>query len=222
MAIDSTRLDSTRLRVLEVFADVWCPFTHVGLRRVVEQRAEFARDDLVVLVRAWPLELVNRQPLSVDLVAEEIEALGEAVAPDLFAGFNRERFPSTTLPALALAASAYRRDLRTGEQVSLALRTALFEEGRDIGDPAELEAIARTFEMEPPDAEGKQAVQDDWHEGQRRGVVGSPHFFVDNHGFFCPALAISRVGDHLRISTDRDGFAAFLATVFASPSQSLP
>jgi predicted DsbA family dithiol-disulfide isomerase len=203
--------------VLEVFADVWCPFTHVGLRRVVEQRAELGRD-VVVWVRAWPLELVNAQPLGADLVAEEIEALGE-VAPDLFAGFNRERFPSTSLPALALAASAYHRDMRTGEQVSLALRTALFEEGRDIGDPAELAAIARAFAMEPPGAEGKQVIQDDWQEGRRRGVVGSPYFFVDNRGFFCPALAISRVGDRLRIATDRDGFAAFLATVFASPSE---
>jgi predicted DsbA family dithiol-disulfide isomerase len=211
--------DPTRLRVLEVFADVWCPFTHVGLRRVVEQRAELGRDDVVVLVRAWPLELVNGQPLGADLVAEEIQALRQAVAPELFAGFNRERFPSTSLPALTLAASAYRRDIRTGEQVSLALRTALFEEGRDIGDPAELAAIAHAVEMEPPGAEGEQAIQDDWQEGRRRGVVGSPHFFVDNRGFFCPTLAINRVDDHLRITTDRDGFAAFVATVFASPSQ---
>ena len=175
--------------------------------------------DVVVWVRAWPLELVNGEPLGADLVAEEIQALRESVAPDLFAGFNRERFPSTSLPALTLAASAYRRDIRTGEQVSLALRTALFEEGRDIGDPAELAAIAHAVAMEHPGAEGKQAIQDDWQEGRRRGVVGSPHFFVDNRGFFCPALAISRVGDRLRIATDRDGFAAFLATVFASPSQ---
>ena len=202
-----------------MFADVWCPFTHVGLRRVVEQRAELGRDDVVVLVRAWPLELVNGQPLGVDLVAEEIQALRQAVAPELFAGFNRERFPSTSLPALTLAASAYRRNIRTGEQVSLALRTALFEEGRDIGDPAELAAIAHAVEMKRSDAEGEQAIQDDWQEGRRRGVVGSPHFFVENRGFFCPTLAIDRVGDHLRITSDRDGFAAFVATVFASPNQ---
>lgn len=202
-----------------MFADVWCPFTHVGLRRVVEQRAELGRDDVVMWVRAWPLELVNGEPLGADLVAEEIQALREAVAPDLFAGFNRERFPSTSLPALTLAASAYRRDIRTGEQVSLALRTALFEEGRDIGDPAELAAIAHAVEMKRSDAEGEQAIQDDWQEGRRRGVVGSPHFFVENRGFFCPTLAIDRVGDHLRITSDRDGFAAFVATVFASPNQ---
>jgi predicted DsbA family dithiol-disulfide isomerase len=211
--------DRVRLRVLEVFADVWCPFTHVGLRRVVEQRGELGRDDVAVWVRAWPLELVNGEPLGADLVAEEIQALRESVAPDLFAGFNRERFPSTSLPALTLAASAYRRDIRTGEQVSLALRTALFEEGRDIGDPTELAAIAHAVKMEHPGAEDEQAIQDDWQEGRRRGVVGSPHFFVDHRGFFCPTLAINRVGGHLRITGDRDGFAAFVATLFGSSDQ---
>jgi hypothetical protein len=38
--------------VLEVFADVWVPFTHVVLRRLVEQRARLGRDDVVVRVRA--------------------------------------------------------------------------------------------------------------------------------------------------------------------------
>jgi predicted DsbA family dithiol-disulfide isomerase len=207
-------------RVLEVFADVWCPFTHVGLQRIVEQRARLGRDDVVVRVRAWPLELVNREPLGAALVAEEIQALREAVAPDLFVGFNLERFPSTSLPALMLAAAAYRRDDRAGEQVSLALRTALFEDGRDIADPAELACIADAVEMEPPGPDAEQAIHDDWEEGIRRGVVGSPHFFVDQQGFFCPTLAIKRVNGHLRITSDPDGFAAFVDTVFAQASDS--
>jgi hypothetical protein len=37
------------------------------------------------------------------------------------------------LPALRLAASAYDRDVESGERVSLLLREALFEHGRDIG-----------------------------------------------------------------------------------------
>jgi predicted DsbA family dithiol-disulfide isomerase len=211
-----------RVRALEVFADVWCPFTHVGLRRIVERRAQLGRDDVVIWVRAWPLEIINGEPLGADLVAEEIHALREVVAPDLFAGFNPERFPTTSLPALTLVASAYRRDVRTGEQVSLALRTALFEEARDIADPAELAAIAHGVGMEPPGAEAKKALYDDWQEGRRRGVIGSPHFFVDNHGFFCPTLAINRVGDHLRITSDREGFEEFVSTVFASPNQIAP
>jgi 2-hydroxychromene-2-carboxylate isomerase len=202
------------LRVVEVFADVWCPFTHVGLRRLVEQREILGRSDVVLRLRAWPLELVNGAPLTGDFVGEEIEALRESVAPDLFHGFDPTHFPRTTVPALALAASAYGRDDRTGEGVSLALRTALFEEGRDIVDPVELAAIARSFDLGPPDAAAEHSIHDDWQEGQRRGVVGSPHFFIDDHAFFCPTLEINRVDGHLQIEFDRDAFTAFIADVF--------
>ena len=197
-----------------MFADVWCPFAHVGLRRLMEQRARLGRDDPVVRVRAWPLELVNGEPLGAALVSEEIHALREAVAPELFVGFDPEHFPSTTLAALALAASAYRRDDQTGEQVSLALRAALFEEGRDIADVDELTAIAGAVGMEPPGADAARIVGADWQEGRSRGVIGSPHFFVGEHGFFCPTLAINRVHGQLQISVDAEGFAAFAAVVF--------
>jgi hypothetical protein len=50
----------------------------------------------------------------------------------------------------------------------------------------------------------------DWREGQRRGVVGSPHFFVADEGMFCPSLDISRVDGRLRIASDPGAFDAFL------------
>ena len=56
--------------VIEVFADVACPFTHIGLRRLVEQRAALGRDDVTLLVRAWPLELVNGKPLDPAFIYE--------------------------------------------------------------------------------------------------------------------------------------------------------
>jgi 2-hydroxychromene-2-carboxylate isomerase len=201
--------------VVEVFADVSCPFTHVGLQRLVEQRRQLRRDDVVLRVRAWPLELVNGAPLAGSFVGEEVDVLREVVAPDLFKGFDPMRFPGTTVPALALAASAYRRGDRFGEGVSLALRTALFEEGRDIGDPAELAAIAGSFGVEPPTPDAERRVHDDWHEGERRGVLGSPHFFVGDRAFFCPTLKITRVDRELRVDVDGDAVAAFVATVFA-------
>jgi len=45
--------------VIEVFADVACPFTHVGLKSFVARRAGLGRDDVILRVRAWPLEIVN-------------------------------------------------------------------------------------------------------------------------------------------------------------------
>jgi predicted DsbA family dithiol-disulfide isomerase len=202
------------LRVVEVFADVTCPFTHVGLRRLVEQRERLGRDDVVLRVRAWPLELVNDAPLTGPFVGEEIAVLRETVAPDLFRGFDPAHFPVTTIPALALGASAYHRGDQIGEALSLALRTALFEEGRDIANLDELARIARSVGLNSVDRSAEASVYDDWHDGERRGVVGSPHFFVDGEGFFCPTLDIERVDGRLQIGFDREAYATFIAMVF--------
>lgn len=83
--------------MIEVFADVVCPFTHVGLRRLVERRHELG-SSAVLRVRAWPLELVNGEPLAADVVAEEVRELREQVAPtcsqvSIRRGFRRPRSP---------------------------------------------------------------------------------------------------------------------------------
>jgi predicted DsbA family dithiol-disulfide isomerase len=197
-------------RTIRVFADVVCPFTHVGLRRLVERRRELGVG-AVLRVRAWPLELVNGQPLDAALVAEEVEELRDQVAPDLFTGFDPTRFPTSSLPAMALAHAAYRRSSEVGERVSLALRHTLFEEGRDIGTAEVLVDVARAHGLEPPGEVDRAEILADWEEGRRRGVQGSPHFFVGDVGFFCPALEIARVGDHLRITSDPVAFESFLA-----------
>jgi predicted DsbA family dithiol-disulfide isomerase len=187
------------MAVLEVFADVRCPFTHVGLRRLVERRD--ARDGGVTLhVRAWPLELVNGAPLNVKVIDEEIQALRAQVAPDLFKGFSPATFAATSLPALALTSAAYDRDVSTGEAVALTLRWALFEEGRDIADPEVLGAIARSCDVEWSEGDAAERVLDEWGDGGHRGVVGSPHFFVGGEGWFCPVLDISHAGGQLRVA----------------------
>ena len=55
--------------------------------------------DVGLRLRAWPLELVNDAPLDADLIADEVAALRAHVAPDLFAGFDPQHFPKTSLPA---------------------------------------------------------------------------------------------------------------------------
>jgi len=190
---------------IEVYADVWCPFAHAGLRSVVRKRHEEARDDVVLRVRAWPLELVNGAPLDRDSTAQHIDDLRSQVAPDLFAGFDPEHFPHTSLPALALAAAAYRQDEPTGEAVSLALRDALFEHGRDISDPEVLRVLARTHGVPDAAPEDLERVRAEWHEGEARGVTGSPHFFCGEADTFCPSLDISKAADgrlHLRLDTE--------------------
>jgi predicted DsbA family dithiol-disulfide isomerase len=188
----------------------------VGLTRLLARRDERGLPT-VVRVRAWPLELVNAAPTAAALVSEEIDELTAEVAPELFRGFDRAAFPASSRPALALAAAAYRLDDATGERVSMALRHALFEEGRDLAAPEVLTAIAHAHGVPAPGPRDDAAVLADWHEGRRRGVRGSPHFFLgEGDGYFCPALDITRVDDRLRIRSDPAGFEEFVARALAA------
>jgi len=202
------------LTVIEVFADVVCPFTHVGLRRFVARRAELGRDDVTLRVRAWPLEIVNAQPLDPQFIAEEIDDIRRQVAPALFQGFTEAAFPVSSLPALTLAAAAYDESLATGERVSLALRDLLFEQGIDIADTTVLARLACHHDVSV-DLTDSRRVLEDHAEGLASGVVGSPHFFTPAGGFFCPSLDVHReAGGHLRITADTAGFDRFVATCF--------
>jgi predicted DsbA family dithiol-disulfide isomerase len=203
------------MAVIEVFADVRCPFTHVGLRRLVERRSA-RRAAFTLRVRAWPLELVNGAPLDVNLVDEEVRALREQVAPDLFAGFSPAGFPVTSLPALALTAAAYDRDDATGEAVALALRWAFFEEGRDIADAGLLADIARTAGFRWSEGDAAERVVDEWQNGAARGVVGSPHFFAGGEGWFCPYLDISHDDRGFRIAAHDGALDALLERIALS------
>lgn len=208
----STRTET----VIEVFADVWCPFAHVGLRAIEEQRTRAGRDDVAVWVRAWPLELVDSTPLDPAATCEHAEQLRSQVSPNLFSHLDVDRFPTSTLEALALANRAYRTDRRVGERVSFALRDALFEEGRDISDPVVLEYLAHDLGVVLPDESDRLAVLSDWDEGRQRGVLGSPHFFCGGTDIFCPSLDITKdpVGG-LSVVRDVSGLTAFLEQCLA-------
>lgn len=175
---------------IEVFADIVCPFTHVGLRRLVEAR-DARGSAATIRVRAWPLELINGSPLDPKLVAEEIEALCAHVSPQLFRGFDTATFPRTSMPAFALVGAAYAASDARGEAVSLAVRNAVFEHGLDVSDPSVIARMAASFGVEPlAPAVAEEAVRRDWDRGKERGVRGSPHFFVGDLDWFCPTLSV--------------------------------
>lgn len=199
------------MQPIEVFADIWCPFAHVGLRAVAGRRDELGRGDVPLLIRAWPLELVNDEPQDVDLATDHVADLQRQCAPDLFTGFDPSSFPRTTVPALALAAAAYRHTAATGERVSLALRDALWEQGLDVSEPAVLQSIAERHGVSAAGPEDERSVREDWQLGQERGVEGSPHFFCGDVSAFCPSLDIDKGDDgELRVRPDRAALDAFL------------
>ena len=198
-----------------MFADIGCPFAHAGLRAFVTHRRERGLTEPRLLVRAWPLELVNEAPHSASHLAPEIAALREDAAPDLFAGFDPEDFPTSTLGAMAAAAAAYRAGPEQGEVFSLAVRDALWEHGMDISDPEVLEHLAKQLGAPTATAEDEAQVRADLAEGRRRGVTGSPHFFTGADDFFCPSLDITNEHGEMEVRFDRAGFQRFVAAVFA-------
>src|SRR3546814_2084428 len=44
------------MRAIEVFADIWCPFAHLGLRAVAQRRDALGRGDVPRGVRGWRSE----------------------------------------------------------------------------------------------------------------------------------------------------------------------
>ena len=204
-------MEPTSVTTIEVFADLWCTFAHVGLRMADEQRRADGRDDVQLHVRAWPLEWVNGVPMDPQKVAEHVVELQEHVAPHLFSQVDVEHFPTTTIDALALVARAYRVSVSLGETASFAVRDALFEEGRDISDPTVLAEIGQRLGIGAPDDDDRAAVRADYEAGQAMGVIGSPHFFCRDEQMFCPSLQITRGDDGLIIHSNIDTLAAFLA-----------
>lgn len=165
---------------------------------------------MLVRVRPWPLELVNGEPLDPAFVAEEVAELRGSVAPDLFDGFRADRFPRTTLPALHLTEAAYAVGPASGEAVALELRDRLFERGEAIDDPSILARVAHDHQIDPQVHQDADPVLVALAEGRARGVVGSPHFFRSDEGWFCPALDVRRVDERLVITADEAAFEGFL------------
>lgn len=195
---------------IEVYADIACPFTHVGLRRFVARRAELGREDVRLIVRSWPLEIVNGAPMDPAFIAEEVDEIRGQLGDDVFVGFREDAFPATSMPALALAAAAYEESVELGERVSLEVRDLLFEQGVDIADPATLSRLADRFGIKA-DLIDDQRVRADHAAGLKRGVVGSPHFFTPAGDYFCPALDVSRDDQgNLVVTADPESFDRFV------------
>jgi 2-hydroxychromene-2-carboxylate isomerase len=203
------------VKVIEAYADLLCPFAHVGLRCVVDRRAQFKRVEVLLDIRAWPLELVNGVPLDPETTAHHVRDLRGQVAPHLFRRFDPKHFPTTSLPALACVHAAYAKDMEAGEALSLLLRNALFEEGLDISQPDVFSDMANSVGVGTFGPADQQAVLADWREGSERGVKGSPHFYCGDSDVFCPSLDISKDGmGNLEVSTSLDVLDAFLIGCF--------
>jgi predicted DsbA family dithiol-disulfide isomerase len=114
-----------------------------------------------------------------------------------------------------MTGAAYARGPEVGERVALGLRWALFEDGRDLARTDVLAELAERWGAPfTSDTDGAGVVAD-WSDGQARGVIGSPHFFLAGEGYFCPVLDISREDGRLRIVDNRPVFDEFVRRALA-------
>ena len=98
--------------------------------------------------------------------------------------------------------------------MSLLVRDALFEHGLDIGSPDVLSGIAAAEGITVHAHEAERIVVREYEEGRRRGVRGSPEFFLDGRGWYCPSLHIEDVDGRLEIEPDLEAVEAFLTACF--------
>jgi predicted DsbA family dithiol-disulfide isomerase len=182
---------------LSLIADLACPWCYLGLVRL--DRARALRPGLSVQPRWWPF-LLNPQmpPEGMDRQAYlRAKFGGNANAKSVYArileaakadgvAFAFERMPKTpnTLRAHRLILLAERRGL--AEPMIRSLFQALFVDGRDIGDPDQLIALAAAVGIDPGEVEsylarsrGASEVVASHRRAEALGVRGVPVFVVD-------------------------------------------
>lgn len=183
---------------IDIVSDTVCPWCFIGKRRLERALAERPAIPFDVRWRAYRLD-PNIPRGGVDRKAymkakfgdsPRAAAMGDAIrdagrAEDIAFSFDRiERRPDTidSHRLIRWAASSGRQSA-----VVEALFRAYFEEGRDIGDPAVLAAVARDAGMDgalvanllAQDADRGLIERED-ELAHRMGISGVPTFIIDN------------------------------------------
>jgi predicted DsbA family dithiol-disulfide isomerase len=173
---------------LVVFSDVLCPWATVVVLRLHEARTRVGADDeLAVVHRALPLELLLERPVARRVVDAEIP-LCASLTPEfgwsLWQG-RPEEYPTTSLLAAEAIQAASAQCLRAGEQLDLALRRAFFVGSRCISLRHEVLAAAATC----PDVD-LVALADALDSGLFRGAVAADFRASRAEGIPCSGTVV--------------------------------
>lgn len=193
---------NTSVPELWEWAEFYCPWCYITAVRLDRIAAEY-EGRVRVRMRAFPLEL-HGDAAPRDILEQEwwIAALQEPAAP--FGPMADDaNWPTTTLPAFDAAWCANQLGDAVGRDYDLRVRRAFFAEGRNIGDPAVLLAIAeeagldmdafrQLFESDRPRA----AILAEGQEGRERfRVRGTPTLTMENGDRLRPPMAYPKLED---------------------------
>jgi predicted DsbA family dithiol-disulfide isomerase len=182
--------------LIEIFSDIVCPWCYIGKRRLDAVLAEPDAAGVEVVWRPYqlypgvPADGMPRDEFMRARFGDGARAgdvyrriLGEAEGVGLDLHFDRiERAPNT-LRAHRLMSWAE----PSGRQHALAeaLFSAYFREGRDVGDPAELAALATQVGLDGTGAAAMLATDDETDKvraeldlGRSAGIEGVPCFVL--------------------------------------------
>jgi predicted DsbA family dithiol-disulfide isomerase len=178
--------------VITLWSDLSCPWATLALHTLHEAAAKRGVK-VYVDHRAFPLELLNREPTPKPGHDEEVEAI-LSVRPDV--GWSTWRapdstFPVTTLPAMEAVQAAKGQGLEAGDELDSALRRAFFVEQRCISLHPVIEDVARSCAGVDADAlmaalargDGRAQVYADLDATRSGEIKGSPHFWTANGPF---------------------------------------
>lgn len=184
---------------VEIWSDIVCPWCYVGKRRFEAALGRFDHaGDVEVVWRSFELDpaaptrregshvhhLSRKYGMSLDQAQVALDNLTRtAEQEDLFIDFARTQSGNTFdgHRLIHLAARHGRQD-----EMKEALMRAYFAEGRPIGEPATLAAVASELGFDADEVAALLAgdafaaeVRADEQEGQRLGITGVPFFVVD-------------------------------------------
>jgi 2-hydroxychromene-2-carboxylate isomerase len=178
---------------VDVYVDVASPFAYLGLTQVPALAAMGAD------VRLVPILL---GALFRDLGQADVPLFAMPAAKARYVGLDMQRwahwwgvpfaqpakFPQRTVTAQRLILLAGDRGFATAHRLALALGRAMWAEGRDLEDPATLQAILEDFEpawlARASEPETKARLVANTTAAREAGVFGVPTFVVDGTHLF--------------------------------------
>jgi len=201
-----------------LFADIGCPWAHLSVYRLHAARSRLGLEDQVAFdVRAFPLELFNRQPTPKPGLDAEVAVLREL---DPAAGWQtwqrpEHEYPVTMLPPMEAVQATKEQGLRASDQLDRALRVAFFGQSRAVSMRHVIEEVAESCsEVDAPKLMGALDDGRARAELMRYAVVadseeikGSPHVFLpDGTDVHNPGIEMHWEGEHRKgsLMVDRD------------------
>jgi predicted DsbA family dithiol-disulfide isomerase len=127
-----------------IYSDLRCPWAFIAIRRLLDAVDRKGVDSELSIDHRWfPLddEAIPADPDALDRELEPLRGLAVDVGWHRWAGSD-DRFPVSSELAAAWVQGAKRDSPGASVHLDLALRQALFTDGRDIGSEAVIEEVA--------------------------------------------------------------------------------